>query len=213
MNPARSWRSRFYARSLASQGFTDLEGFDTTNVARTFALAAPPSPAGRKSPANAMPCPTDHRSHRSNSWRFLSLRLLAGLSLEVSHRRDHPPVYGLSHAPLRTDWTSPFLRLTGSSCSEVALDVEPVGPSAGSIEQDQDNRHLLQHPEVVIPDVQVESVIGINNLQRFCRLELQGKKVRFGVALLVEGKQEQIVAAVFLQPQRRAALVNDEPFR
>src|SRR5207302_10046929 len=88
---------------------------------------------------------------------------------------------------------------------------EPVGPSPRSIEQNQDNWHLLPYPQVVIPDVQVEDVVRADGLQGFRRLALEVRQARFGVALLVVGEQEQVVAVVLLQPPRRAALY-DEPF-
>ena len=43
--------------------------------------------------------------------------------------------------------------------AEVTLDGDPIRPSSGSIKEDQNNWHPLQHPEVVIPNVHVEDVI------------------------------------------------------
>jgi hypothetical protein len=67
------------------------------------------------------------------------------------------------------------------------------------------------HPEVVIPDVQVENIGRASGLQRFGGLELEGQKVRLAVALLVIGEQEQIVAVVLLHSLGGVARVNNVP--
>src|SRR5205814_2227233 len=94
---------------------------------------------------------------------------------------------------------------------KVTLETKPVSPSAGSIEQDQNDRELLLPPQVVIADVQVANVGGPHSLQVLRCFELQVNQARFGVTLLVEGEQQQIVAVVLFYSLRRVAPVNNEP--
>ena len=70
---------------------------------------------------------------------------------------------------------------------------------------------LLPHPQVVIPHIQVENVVGPDGLQCFRGLELKEDKSRLDVALLVIGEQEQIVAVVLLHPLGGVPLFEDEP--
>jgi len=64
-----------------------------------------------------------------------------------------------------------LFRPSGGVFFEIPLDVDPVGPATGGIEQDQEDRDVLDDPEVVIPNVQVEDVMRSGLRQRFGPLD------------------------------------------
>src|ERR1700722_14312832 len=90
-------------------------------------------------------------------------------------------IHGLSCRHMYAHCLRAFLRLASHVSAEVDLDTDPISPSTRSIEQNQDNRHLLPHPQIEIANVQIEYVIGTHSLQRFGCFELNIDRTRLEV--------------------------------
>src|SRR5438128_2111241 len=78
---------------------------------------------------------------------------------ESPHGRDSTAVDGLPLGNAHPHGFRAFFRLASRVLAEIRLYVQPIGAAPGSIEQDEDDRHQLQHPEVVIAHVQIEQEI------------------------------------------------------
>src|SRR5262245_28815841 len=126
--------------------------------------------------------------------------------------RNGPSIQHLTLGNMQPDFFRPLRWLACRILPEVLLDGNPVSLTAARIEQDQDNRQFLEHPQILSAYIQIVKGIGTDQRQRFGRLELKPDEARLRIALSVKSEQHQVTATVLFHSLRTMALINDEPF-
>jgi hypothetical protein len=132
--------------------------------------------------------------------------------LKLAHSRYgflvHPLPFWNSYA----DCSGAFFRSALKVLLEIILNHKPIRFPAPGVEQDQNDWHVVEHPEVVISDVQVEDIHRVGGTQRFCSLDLKEHQTRFKVTIFIVAEQDQVLAIIAVHALDRMAGVDDEPF-